>query len=117
MHFAVSRREVAESRRWSTIPIEFTNALRRFSPRIDEFLMEVAVARVMVVRSAIKLPSHFLRLVSRLPDSLSLRIFRLAGFRVITQKHLIATRFRLAVFKFLRMKETKTLDARRVGKL
>ena len=102
-----------------TIPIEFTNALRRFSPRIDEFLMEVAVARVMVVRSppAIKLPSHFLRLVSRLPDSLSLRIFRLAGFRVITQKHLIATRFRLAVFKFLRMKETKTLDARRVGKL
>ena len=26
---------------------------------------------------------------------------------LITQKHLIATRFRLAVFKFLRMKETK----------
>ncbi len=48
----------------------------------------------MVVRSppAIKLPSHFLRLVSRLPDSLSLRIFRLADFRAITQKHLIATR-------------------------
>ena len=44
---AVFRREVADSRRWSTIPIEYTNA----SPRIDEFLMEVAVALVMVVRS------------------------------------------------------------------
>ena len=29
----------------STIPIQFTYAPRRFSPRIDEFLMEVAVYR------------------------------------------------------------------------
>ena len=27
------------------IPIEFTNALRRFPPRIDELLMEVAISR------------------------------------------------------------------------
>ena len=41
----VFRREVADSRRWSTIPSEFTNALRRFSPQIDELPMEVAVSR------------------------------------------------------------------------
>ena len=36
--------DVAVSRRSSTILIEFTNSLRRFSPRIDELLMEVTVS-------------------------------------------------------------------------
>ena len=55
MDFAVSRRD-------STIPIEFTNALRRFSPPIDDFLMEVAVSRC-----GSTIPIEFTTAVRRFP--------------------------------------------------